>query len=282
MSPRQPDALTRLRAANPALVDEDRGRTVAAQAALQRILTDATAPADVRPPGREPRRRRRRSPRGLALVLAAVLLGGGAAIAAADRLGWWSPNPGEAMYGANHALRVRTPNEQTISCRPALGGEFRCVSSHSGQQYSRIDAIQPPASLSRAELTAYIAQRLAAGTMTATEAATFRGDLAAVPDSFFPEYRLASRFGSYSGGGDLGNGRTRIPPAGVPEFLVCENAGAALSCQDLNGDHAAPIGAGVYMAEPSADWRPAPPSRRASTLPPGVTFTPAEYRLPST
>ena len=48
-------------------------------------------------------------PRGLALVLAAVLLGGGAAFAATDPLGWWSASPGEAKYGANPALHVRTP-----------------------------------------------------------------------------------------------------------------------------------------------------------------------------
>jgi hypothetical protein len=69
-----------------------------------------------------------------------------------------------------------------------------------------------------------------------------------------------------------------VPPAGVPEFLVCEDA-TALSCQDLNGDHAAQVGAGVYMADPAADWHPALPRRPDSTPPRGITFTAAEQRL---
>jgi hypothetical protein len=52
-----------------------------------------------------------------------------------------------------------------------------------------------------------------------------------------------------------------------------------LTCSNLNGDNAAPVGAGVYMAEPTAHWRPAPASREDAALAPGITFTAAEYRL---
>jgi hypothetical protein len=279
MSPIESETLARLRAANAVTVDEDRGHTVIAQAALQRILDEPVALTDSSLDNRAARRRRRRSPRGLALVLAAVLVGGGAAFGATDPLGWWSTSRGEAKYGANPTAHVNTPAIQQISCRPGSLRELRCVASRFGQQYTRIDAIQPPGSLSRTELSAYMAKRVAAGKMSAAEAIRFRADLAAVPDSFFSKYQLASRFGTYSGGGDTGNGQTLVPPAGVPEFLACEDAGRALSCQDLNGDHSAPIGAAVYMARPTADWRPAPSSRPDFASPPGITFTAAERRL---
>jgi hypothetical protein len=126
---------------------------------------------------------------------------------------------------------------------------------------------------------AAIAKALAARTITRREAARFRADLAAVPDDFFRKFDVASRFGTYSGGGETRNGRTLVPPAGVPAFLVCVSARAALSCQDLNGDDSAPVGAGVYMADPAANWRPAPPGRQNPSLPPGIRFTGAEYRL---
>ena len=212
-------------------------------------------------------------------MLATLLIGGGAAFAATDPLGWWSANQGEARYGANPALHVRTPTIQQISCQAQSAGSFRCTAARSGQRYSLIDAIRPPVTLTRAKFTASIAQALAAGKISSAQAARFSADLAAVPDSFFHKYEFASRFGTYGGGGDLGNGRTLAPPLGVPEFLVCEDAAGALNCQDLNGDATAPVGAGVYVAEPTADWRPAPPKRQNFSLPPGVSFTPAEYRL---
>jgi len=133
--------------------------------------------------------------------------------------------------------------------------------------------------LTRAEALAGISRELAAGRLSAVAGARLRADVAAVPDSFFRELQLASRFGVYGGGGEGPDGRTLVPPPGVPEFLVCEDAGSALSCQDLNGDSAAPVGAGVYMAEQAPNWRPAPPSRPNLALPPGIRFTAAEYRL---
>jgi hypothetical protein len=177
-------------------------------------------------------------------------------------------------------VRVRTPSAQQIGCARSAGA-VRCSTRQSGQLYALIDAIHPPVSgFTRVTLLRYIAGRRAAGTMTAAQAARFRADLAAVPNSFFTKYQLASRYGTYGGGGETRNGRTLVPPPGVPEFLVCETTGAGLRCQDLNGDENAPIGAGVYTAIPARDWHLAPPQpQNDGRLPRGISFTAAEYRV---
>jgi hypothetical protein len=275
MSPTMPNALSRLRSANPARAQDDRGESTVALAALERILADPGSS------GTAVSRQRFRSPRGLVLVLAALVLGVGGALAASDPFGWWSANPDTAQYRINPALHVRTPTAQVIACRPSSSRDFRCVAGGSGRRYMRIDTIQLPGPASvftRAHFNAAIKQALAAGTMTATQAAKFRSDVAAVPDSFFTKLRLASHFATFSGGGETSRGEL-VPPPGVPEYLVCETAGAALTCRTLNGNLNAPIGAGVYAAEPSSDWRPAPRRRRDSYQPQGINFTPAEYRV---
>jgi hypothetical protein len=72
------------------------------------------------------------------------------------------------------------------------------------------------------------------------------------------------RFGTFSAG--LGSGgSSRVPPVGVPSLLVCQTAGRALSCRDLNGDDSAPVGGGIYAAVPAPDWRPTPPQQPDST-----------------
>ncbi len=79
MSEQDSDILARLRAANPALVDEDRGRGAVAQAALQRILGDPAALAAAEPDERAARRPRSRPrqtwrrPRGAARATVAAV-----------------------------------------------------------------------------------------------------------------------------------------------------------------------------------------------------------------
>lgn len=293
MSSLTPDPLARLRAANPAPVKPDQGRDPVAQAALKRIIADPHAAA---PPSR--RHGRSRTPRRLALVLAVMVLGSGGALAATDPMGWWSANPTDAKYGANPAQHVPTPAAQEIRCRPAGGvrfrcaaerqvcgptatGGFRCVLTGTGMAYTKLAAIPRPVGslFSRRFLLAYITAALSKGTMSATEAAKFRGDLAHAPDSFFTEYRLASRFGTFGAESSNSRGQSAVPPPGEPNILVCENAGRALSCQNLNGDLHAPIGAGIYGAQVTPAWRVAPARRQDTGLPPGIHFTRAEYQV---
>lgn len=286
------DAITRLRAVNPVIAEPDRGKEPVAQAALQRIL-DAPAPRPTSSP------RRRTTPRGLVLVLAALLVGVGGALAATDPMGWWSSNPSEAHYRVTATVRVGTPSAEQIRCRAAGSGHFSCAGETDhcyqiGQQapfckltghglpYTKIDTIrQPPRNsiLSRAGFNTAISKALAARTMTAVQAAEFRSDLARVPDSFFTEMRLASRYGTYGAGGPTRDGKVLVPPAGQPTVLVCSQATARINCQNINGDTATPVGAGVYAANQQKNWRWVNTPRYIGGLPPGIHFTHAEDQV---
>ena len=277
MTPSQSAELARLRAANPAPINADCVRGGAAEATLARILSE---PAHDRPRGRRVRRYFESSSRRIGVALAVIAFGGGAAFAATDPPGWWSSNPTEARYGSNPAVHASAPTAQVIGCARS-GAALHCASGSAGQTYTRIDRIRAPAArFTRNRVLAAIATARAQGRMTAAQAARFRGDVAAVPDSFFAEFELASRYATYSTGSPNGNGRTLAPPSGIPQFLACERVQAGLSCQNLNGDEHAPIGAGIYAARPAADWREVLiPPERVGQLPPGISFTRAEYRV---
>jgi len=295
------DELARLRAGNPVPVEPDHGRTTAATATLARILQEPISEAteecpDGRSRGRRPGGRIvARSSRRLIVVLAAAFIAGGAAFAATDPLGWWGANPTYAKYGSDPTVHVRTPAAQTLVCSRPGGGVLRCVPAtwtprslkplvrghpSIGQPYSFAFAITPPArGITRRRLLAYIASRRAAGKITAAAAGRFRADLAAVPDSFFTELEYADRYATFGGGGETRDGLTQVPPPGIPSTIVCEPAAGGLSCQDLNGDEHAPVGAGIYGAIPTRSWRYERVPPENSSLPPGITFTRAEYRV---
>jgi len=139
----------------------------------------------------------------------------------------------------------------------------------------------PPAAtlVNRAFFLTHIARAVSNKTLSAAHAATLRVDLARVPDSFFVEYQLASRFGTYGTDTSNSRGQNLIPPADEPNILVCENAGHALDCRNLNGDLNAPIGAGVYDAQVTRAWRVAPAPQPDAGPPPGILFTRPEYRF---
>lgn len=288
----QPDAITRLRAVNPVVADPNRGKEPVAQAALQRIL-DAPVPQPTSV------LRRGMTPRGLVLVLAVLLVGAGGALAATDPMGWWSSNPSEAHYRVSTTARVRTPTAQQIRCHGGGRGRFSCAAetdhcyqigqqapfcklSGSGLPYTKIDTIHAPprnSILSRAGFKHAISKAFAAGTMTAADAARLRSDLARVPDNFFTEMRLASRYGTYGAGGPTRHGKVLVPPVGQPAMLVCSQTVTRINCQNINGDTATPIGAGVYTAIQRKDWRWVSAPRYIGGLPPGIHFTRAEDQV---
>src|SRR5579875_1549703 len=180
----KPDAMTRLRAANPVAAESSRGKEPVAQAALQRILdTPATPPTSLRRGGL-PRR-------GLIVVLAVLSIGVSGALAATDQMGWWSNNPSEANYRVSTTVRVATPTAQQIRCRADGRGRFSCTAvtdhcyqigqqapfcklSGTGLPYFKVDRIHAPprnSFFSRTGFMQAIARAQAAGTMTAVDAA---------------------------------------------------------------------------------------------------------------
>src|SRR5579875_1430589 len=180
----KPDAMTRLRAANPVAAESSRGKEPVAQAALQRTLDTPAAPSTSLRRGRLPRR-------SLIVVLAVLIIGVSGALAATDPMGWWSTNPSEAHYRVSTTLRVATPTARQVRCRADSRGRFSCMAatdhcfqigqqapfcklSGTGLPYIKIDRIQAPprnSLLSRTGFMQAIARAQAAGTMTAVDAA---------------------------------------------------------------------------------------------------------------
>lgn len=273
MSETRYKSLIRLRAANPVEVRSDLGRSVDAQATLHRILSERAAPAG---------RRRRRGWRsripggGLGVALAAVVIGGGAAFAATDPFGWISSSPSSAKYEVNPTAHVSVPYIDEIGCHSQGGGRLICAPRGSGQRYrwaEKVASAGGAALFTRAHLAEAIARAQVSHRLSSAAAARFRADLARVPDSFFVEFRLGTRYQT------IGTGDSRVPPVGVPQWVVCQGNRSRLSCQNLNGARRVPVGAVIYMAQPGPDWRRAPRTTPDYRLPPGFSFTPAEYRL---
>lgn len=246
-----PPTLERLARANPVHPDDELGQSPVARAALERILaTERSAP------GRR-RRARRHGRRMLIVVVAALLLAVGGAVAATDPFGLFrSPNPGTAVFGVDSSRHVTPPGVPSIGCPHATEQTLACGAHLGGQRYTLMDHVWSNPNLNRTQMLAAIRQERRAGQISAAGARQLDADIAAISDAFIARFNLMMHFGTYSAG--FGSG-AKVPPLGVPSLLVCESAGPALRCRDMNGDDSAPVGAGIYAAVPAPDWRPAPP-----------------------
>lgn len=278
MTVQLPDSLERLARANPAQPDDQLGQGVRAQAALERILASGPTVAHSR---RRPRRHGRR----LAIVLvAALLLAVGGAVAATDPFGLFrDPNPGSAIFGVDPGRHVTPPSVPNIGCPRVAEPTFACGARLGGQHYTLIDHVWSNPPITRGGMLASIRRERRAGRLSAARAQRLEADIAAISDDFIARFNVMTHFGTLSTG--LGSGGShRVPPLGVPSVLVCQTAGRALSCRDLNGDASAPVGGGIYAALPAANWRPAPPQQPDSTWNLEVAIlghapTPAELRF---
>jgi hypothetical protein len=143
-------------------------------------------------------------------------------------------------------------------------------------RYDFVDRIQAPATFNRAKMLAALAKTR----MPEAQRRQIDSDVAAVPDSFLAKFTRLLRFGTYSSDG-------MVPPPGVPLWLACEPAGAAIACRDLNGDEHTPVGSSIYTASQGPGWRRAPAgsqpddaanARLLNTIL-GGPLTPAEQRL---
>lgn len=274
-------SLARLAAANPARVDERRGLTPQARDTLARILSTERETA-----------RRMRWPRRrvvAVLIAATVLAGCGAALRAADPFGFWrSSAPDTASYGVNPGAHVVAPAAGGIGCRLTAPETLTCTAGRGGIRYSMIhDTTSAPARFSRASALAAITKELAAKQISATGARVLRADVKAVPASFFPEFLELARFQTLQSENGS-NGTERVPPHGIPPLIACQQLREAIDCEQLNGDEATPVGAGIYSAVPEPDWvtiaSPSPAaafkaSQRLIVSIFGHPLTPAELRF---
>ncbi len=279
-------SLKRLAAANPVAIDERLGRSPGAQAQLARILaTERDAP---RGRWRMPRRR----VVGV-LIAATVLAGCGAVLRATDPFGFWrSSTPGTALFAVDPALHATAPKASEIGCRLTGGVTLACSAAAGGIRYRLIDRTFSPVTggtlIARSSLLRIIDSGVAHRQLSATAARRLRLDIAAVPDAFFTALREMERFQSMQSGASAANGKALVPPADVPVLIVCQQQHAAIGCRNLNGDEQAPIGAGIYGAEPAADWvtnastsvdTPQGTGERMVVAILGHPFTAAEVRL---
>ena len=246
-----PPTLKRLARVNPVPPDDALGESPVARAALERILaTERSAPR---------RRAARHGRRMLIVVLAALLLAVGAAVAATDPFGLFrDPNPGSAIFGVDPSRHVTPPTEFHIACPHPTSPVVACGAHLTAQRYMLVDhVLSPGPTLSRARMAAAIRTGLRKGQISAQGARRLESDLAAVSDEFLARFNESMRFGTFSD--SLTSSGGKAPPAGVPSLLICQPAGAALSCRDMNGDDSAAVGSGIYTALPAPGWRPAPP-----------------------
>jgi hypothetical protein len=203
----------------------------------------------------------------LAIVLvAALLLAVGGAVAATDPFGLFrDPNPGSALFGIDPSRHVKPPTEQSIACPHTAGQTFTCGPGLSGQRYSLTDHVWSPGRpLTRSYMLAALRKEVRQGQLSARGEKRLDADIAAVSDEFLARFNEMMRYGTYSTSLVTTGAGARVPPAGVPSLLVCESAGTALRCRDMNGDDAAVVGSGIYVATPARDWRPAPPQQPSS------------------
>jgi hypothetical protein len=251
--------LERVARANPVRADDQLAHGAVAQATLERIL------ATERPAAR-PRRRPRRHGHRLAIVLvAALLLAVGGAVAATDPFGLFrSPNPGSAFFGIDPSRHVTPPRTPQIGCPNTSASSFACAADLRGQRYRLTDHVWSPGPpLTRSYMLAALRKEVRQGQLSAQGSRRLQHDLAAVSDQFLARFNVMMRYGTYST--SLTPTGSRVPPTGVPSLLVCESAGSALRCRDMNGDDSAAIGSGIYVAVPAPDWRPAPPRQPDSS-----------------
>ena len=210
-------------------------------------------------------------------VTGAVVMIGGGAVAAADPFGWWSADHNTARYAVAFETTVTGPSASRLVCH----GSACAPDAPSGRAYSRMGAVQavPADRLTAASLRAAIAREAAGGQLSAADAARARAVVDAAPGDAFAQARQALAFGSLTADVTADDGKVIVPPAGVPEFLACGGAVGQLTCRDLNGDTAVPVGTVIYRADPTGEWRADPAAPGPTRWPSELGLSPAATRL---
>jgi hypothetical protein len=236
-----------------------------------------------------PARRGLRSNWRLAAIAIGVLLFAGAAVAATGYtfFDWLrSDQPGAARFSIDPSRTVDWPAPAALVC-PSPGEEFACAQGSSGGRVyeflSRVESRGPR--VTRTSILDAVEAGERAGRITPEIAARAREEIAAVGDEFFEKLNILLTFTSIASPHGSRPGYVRVPPAGVPQFAICEPDGDGFRCRSLAAAVDVPVGAPIYALRESADWveRPQPSGPGdAQVLFESVfgrPLTPAEERL---
>lgn len=226
----------------------------------------------------------------LAIVIAAaIFLLAGAALAA-DRLGLFdwlrSSNPGEARFSIDGTKTVSWPAPDRIACAEPSGAELSCSAGRSGVRvYDSYGRVEPLPEVTRERVLAGLAQSEEAGIVTQARADQIRGLVDRVADDFFANVEVLFALRSVASPRQVRPGVYRVPPAGVPQFVICRPNGSAFRCGDLAAAADVPVGAPIYGLRESPDWvelRVSPEATDVDALVASIwgrPLTPAEEQL---
>lgn len=225
----------------------------------------------------------------LAAIAIAVLLFAGAAVAATGYtfFDWLrSDEPGTARFSIDPSRTVDWPAPEALVC-PSPGEEFACAEGNSGGRvYEFLSRVESPGRpVTRTRILGAVEAGERAGRIAPETAARLRREIAAVGDEFFQKLNVLLTIRGVGSPHVTRPGYVRVPPAGVPQFAICEPDGDGYRCRNLSAALDVPLGAPVYGLRESADWveRPQPSGARdpqaltESVF--GRPLTPAEERL---
>jgi hypothetical protein len=242
--------------------------------ALNQLAPDVHADSDLLlQRARQARATRRRSwaLRGAALAFAGLVVAGGAALAATklDLAPWLkTKSHTNIRFSIDMHRHYHGPAPAELRCRAAGSGALTCsaVAARSGPRlapphtYRLAERIQAQPRLTRT----YVLDRLDAaedrGTVPPLLARRIRTDVKAVSNDFFAKLSVVASVQSIGVGPvvvEPGHRRAfvLVPPQTQPLVATCTSGTIRrLRCQDLAAAQGVPVGAPVYMLEPSKDW----------------------------
>lgn len=217
-------------------------------------------------------RRRSWLVRGGVLAFAGIVVAGGAAVAATklDLVPWLKTKSNSNIrFSIDPHRRYRGPAPAEVRCPGARSAVFTCrpvavldgprlASPHTYRLAERILA-QPR--LTRTYVLTQLDAAEERGAVPPLLARRIRLDAEAVSNDFFAKLNVVASVQSIGTGlveVEPGAGRRAVvllPPKDQPVIVACSSsASSGLTCRDLAAAQGVPIGAPVYMLEPSKDW----------------------------
>lgn len=191
------------------------------------------------------------------VVVAALTTGAALAASAFDLLPWLdSDDRAEARYSVDRSRAVGGSFPQEISCPAPTGrGAFACTAGREGRWvFMLLDRVTTQPELTRESLLAVIAAAEDQGRVTPELARRVREQIAAVGDDFFESLGRLQQIQSVFAAEIVRPGVVRVPSGGIPPTVMCERAGAELSCRDLAGSPNVPVGTPLYGIVRAPEW----------------------------